>query len=576
MTPITKIINKYPALPFLILLVLGFTVFGPALHGEFVSDDGVYIFENPAIKDISDLKAIWESFNTRFLPGLTFALNYHFGGLNVFGYHLVNLLCHILTAYLVYYFIRLTFLTPTLKETPLARESGSVAFFASLIFLTHPVQTQAAVFVAQRLVLFATASYVLTVICYARARLTSQKRYYWAGLIAMMIGMFSKENIFTVPVAVCLYELFFFSGDGRRWGQRLRPALPFFLLWLLLPIVFLISRPEQAAIDLKAQMAGRFINWDYFFTEINVLRTYLRLLLIPVNLIHEYDYPIARGFWQPGTVYSICLHLALLGSAFYLFKKNRVFSFCIFWFYITTSVEAIVVSIVNINVIYEHWLYLPMVGFAFFLAYAVHAFFKNRQRMAWAAVLLIALYATGAHQRSQVWRTELGFWQDTVKKSPGRPSPHFALGRAWEFRGRLDLAEQEYLKALSINPEYDQALNNLSGIYLKRGDHVKAKELLMRIISFDPDFGKAYNNMAYIHYLEGDDRRALDFYEQSLARQGPYPEAHFYMGRCWLNLGQPGRAQEHLEKALALHIKRKEHARAKEVRLFLEDSKSSP
>src|SRR3989338_7425511 len=101
------------------ILGLGVISYSTSLNGEFFSDDYKVIVNNPAVKDITDIKEIWRSFNTRFLPGLSFAFNYSLGQLNPWGYHLFNLICHILVSFLVYQFVYLTFQTPALINTSL-------------------------------------------------------------------------------------------------------------------------------------------------------------------------------------------------------------------------------------------------------------------------------------------------------------------------------------------------------------------------------------------------------------------------------------------------------------------------
>ena len=568
MSLFSKTFNAKKVLPYLALLFLGFLIYSNVLNGEFVSDDHTYISINPAVRDAGDIRAIWASFNARFLPGLTFALNYQWGGLDVFGYHFVNILFHVLASFLVFRFILLTFQTPALKDTPLAQDSISVAFLSSLIFLCHPIQTQGVAFVTQRCVSMVTACYLLTIIFYVLARIRFKRRYYIAALGTSLVGLLCKENIITIPLTLCVYELFFFKGEGRKWVQRLRLVIPFFFMWLLLPLILMQDRPGSV-LEMKDQVLFRSIDWNYFFTEINVLRTYLRLFILPVNQVHEYDYPLVRGLFELPTIYSVCLLTALLGLAYYLFLRKRAMSFCILWFFITTLPEFMVVSLSNRNLIYEHWLYLPMVGFAFFLSFAVHAFFKNKQRMRWAAVVLIILLASATYERNKVWQNEIRFWEDVIKKSPDKATPYFAIGIAYDHKGYEQQAIQAYYKTLEVDPDFAMALNNLGGIYLKKGEYAKAMAFFKKILDITTEFPKAYNNIAYINYLEGNYEEAIRYYRESMARQEPYADGHFYIGRCFLEVGHYVEARDNLQKALSLYQKRHELEKAKEAELLI-------
>src|SRR3989338_2731972 len=122
----------------IIIAALAFLIYSNALGTSFHFNDYVTILENPAVKNFHNLKFIWEVFNTRFLTGLSFALNYSIGKFDAFGYHLVNLITHILAAVFVYFLALLTFKTPSMKGHSLSQKAQAVALFSALIFLAHP------------------------------------------------------------------------------------------------------------------------------------------------------------------------------------------------------------------------------------------------------------------------------------------------------------------------------------------------------------------------------------------------------------------------------------------------------
>ena len=74
------------------------------------------IVNNFAIRNIHNLQNIWNFLPCRFILYLSFAFNYHFNGLDVFGYHIFNLAVHLVSAILVWWLTLLTFSTPAMKE----------------------------------------------------------------------------------------------------------------------------------------------------------------------------------------------------------------------------------------------------------------------------------------------------------------------------------------------------------------------------------------------------------------------------------------------------------------------------
>ena len=132
------------------LSVFGFIIYSNTLHCPFQFDDTLCIVSNPSIKSLSNLQSMWIYYPTRLLAFLSFAINYRIGGLDVFSYHIVNLLIHVTNAFLIWCLTILTFRTPAIKDNKISKFSYEIAFFSSLIFLSHPVQTESVTYIWQR------------------------------------------------------------------------------------------------------------------------------------------------------------------------------------------------------------------------------------------------------------------------------------------------------------------------------------------------------------------------------------------------------------------------------------------
>ena len=315
----------------------------------FQFDDQISILGNPAIKDVGNLKAIFLFSPTRFFTYGTFALNYYFTELNVFGYHIINLIIHICASLLVMWFVTLTFATPAAKDTRPAAHKKSLAFLAALLFAVHPVQTQAVTYIVQRLASLATLFYLLTMCLYIQGRLlqlsgTARKlsiSLFCAAAVSAIIGMFTKETVFTLPFAILLYEFCFFRSTFiYNW----KFLVLVFTFCLLIPLIIF----STGSIDfdkLRAMQEGPdgivYISpLEYFFTQFRVLITYLRLVILPVNQNLDYDYPVAHTFFNAQTLASFLALLGFFAAGIWAFAKNRIISFAIFWFLLTLSIES--------------------------------------------------------------------------------------------------------------------------------------------------------------------------------------------------------------------------------------------
>ena len=524
----------------LVLTIVGLAIYSNALHGEFISDDYLTVVDNQSIRHIQAIGEIWKDFNTRFLVGLSFAVNFCLGQLNVFGYHLFNILLHIAVSFLVYRFVRLTFATPRMRNDVLQPHARRWSFYAALIFLCHPIQTEGVAYITQRAVAMATFFYLLTLILYIRGRLQQKWIYSVGAWLAMLVGIFTKEMIVTLPFTILIYENFFLRDEKYSWRNSLKRLVPFFILSGVIFYVFLKDQPGSV-LNLKRQIAAQTFNWNYFFTEINVLRTYLRLLVFPVKQNLDYDYPIAMNVREPGTLFSLFLLLGLLVFAFQQRARRRLLSFAVIWFFITTSVEVMVVSIVKRGVIYEHWLYLPMVGFAIFLCAALGYFFENENSFKRIMVGIIIVFSLLTFQRNRIWQNEIVFWEDVVEKSPQKASAYLGAGIAYQrkellpqavlsYRKAVDLYEQEG-NDLSVNDKvyYSRVCNNLALTLYLLNQKSEAWETIQKSLNVFPFNVEAWNNMGVIAYHLGKYEEAISAFQRSVELQGKYPKAEDYI-----------------------------------------------
>ncbi|MCR4336467.1 MAG: hypothetical protein NUV91_01490 [Candidatus Omnitrophica bacterium] len=498
----------------LTITIIGFAIYSNVLSGEFLSDDYKVIVENPAIRDLSNIREIWETFNTRFLVGLTFAINYHFGKLDVVGYHIFNVILHLINTFFVYQFLLLTYQAPALKNNPPRSRAPELAFYSALIFLCHPIQTQAVSFVTQRFVEMGTLFYILSLLFYAKARLTKKRRYYIATGVMMILGFLSKEMTVTIVAMLWVYEFFFVGSSCGEFWKKIKAWLPFVVVTGVFPLVFLQNQPDSVW-GLKEQVSTNSFDLRYFLTEINVLRTYLRLFILPISQIHEYDYPLVQEVWEFRTILSILVLFVLVIVAFRQFHKQRLISFAIVWFFITTSVEITVASIVDRSLIYEHWLYLPMVGFAILLPVVLCAFFEDSRSVKRLMIAIIFVLSLLTYQRNFVWQAEIGFWQDNIKKTPNIPQAHWGMGEAYQRKRLYRQAYDSYQKAISflkgedeLTPLgerfYSALYSNLATVSFKLCRDDEMFQYFEKSLELDPQNTKTLNNLNQI----------LHFYEQ--------------------------------------------------------------
>lgn len=519
-----------------LIVLAGLLAYMNTFRVPFVFDDLTNITGNQTIRSLSDVMSGWDEI--RFLGIFTFAINYRLHGLSVAGYHLFNLTIHITSALLVFWLVMLTMKTPLLRESRLCQSGWwpqAIALFTGLVFVVHPVQTQAVTYIVQRLASMATLFYLLSLVMYAWWRLRADAEasgsgrrtflnlkdkgvlIFAASLVSALLAMSTKEIAFTLPFVVALWEFAFFRGNA---GKRVLHLLPFALTLIVIPLSLLInSRPLTSAAGFAETPSAP----DYLFTQTRVIVTYLRLLVLPINQNLDYDYPVYHTLFEPAVLISTVFLLALVGVGVLLWRLSgrnsdqaplRLVSFGIFWFFITISVESSFIAIAD--VIFEHRLYLPSIGLVIAVVAAGGTMARSLKRkvpfpgkvmVVLAAVIVTALGAA-AYSRNHVWGDAIRLWGDTVSKSPGKARPHQVLAYYYYDAGLVAEAESENLKAISIKPDYADALNSLGVIYLDSGRYEEAEVILKRTLEVSPGFIDAHFNLGMVYLKSGQLEKA--------------------------------------------------------------------
>ncbi|MDH4161421.1 MAG: tetratricopeptide repeat protein [Nitrospirota bacterium] len=496
----------------MLFMVIGLALYGQViLHGEFLFDDFEYIVNNPMIADVLSRGSMSDP---RYVGYLSFSLNHAVAGEDPVGFHLFNVLVHIANSLLVFavagqlFNILSGFAVPT-------RMTRQAAFLAALLFLVHPVQTQAVSYITQRFTSLATFFYLLTTWLYLSARIRLERyegsgrahAFYALSVLSAVLAMKTKEIAFTIPFMLLLFEALVLNPSKLHHRKRFLYLAPFAAACLIIPLSLLgpdlgISRPDDGIAEVtraaKLHDLTSYPVLPYFFTQIRVVVVYIRTLLLPVGLRAVYDLPISYTFWDARVIASCMLLLTLAGGAFFLWRKGsaagkggesslaaRMIALGIFWFFIALSVESSVIPIKDI--IFEHRIYLPSVGFlmagATLLSHMSERLLRSRGRLltVGAPVVLLAVpLATGTYVRNEVWTDELKLWQDVVQKSPAKAIGYNNRGVSYAKRGAFESALEDLTKAISFYPKNinerakwenaDLNAENLARVLSSRGD----------------------------------------------------------------------------------------------------------
>lgn len=565
-----------PYIQVLIILAVGFAIYFNSLGVPFQFDDNSCLVHNRAIRDfgyffdhsrlrlLPILQDIKNNFVLRPVAYFSFAINYKLHGLAVWGYHVVNIAIHLLNALLIYLLISLTLSTwhfsNRLAESN--RLLRTMPLFAALLFVAHPLQTQAVTYIIQRITSMSTLFYLAAMVLFVKARLSkhglTSNSCYLLSVASAVLAMETKEIAFTLPLIITLYEWIFFSGDLKK---RILRLVPFLLTMAIIPYkvsqLATVHPSNNSVIGNAINLINfkNFSSWDYLMTQFGVITTYLRLLVLPIGQNLDYDYPLETRFFQSSVLQPLLLLILLFGVAVYLqFRSgtrdsenplSRIVSFGIFWFFITLSVESSIIPIEDF--IFEHRVYLPSIGIFMAFIAAIGMLYKGPTHITAVSPvtvilsIVLAMLSISTLRRNAVWKNEVTLWQDAARKSPYKARPHTNLGLALLEAGRFDESIRESETALTLDYTNGAAHNNLGVAFLAQKQFDSAARHFVTALILLPQDTEALVNLSLVQIEQGKLEQARVNIEAAMRIDPGYSKAHAALGSL---LEKEGRIEE--------------------------------
>lgn len=441
--------------PFALLLAV-LAAYGNSLHGTFQFDDYNVIVNYDAVHS-------WAAWYADFAHGLrpllklSYTLNW-VAGLDVLGFHLFNICVHFLNVLLIYALA--TRLFANCFDTDPQRKHW-VAMFAALLFAVHPVYTEAITYISGRSMSLMTLFYLAALLAYIKC--SEERKAVWlyvASPVLFIMAVATKETAITLPFALLLWEVCF--SPARPFKNMIRNQAVHWIAFLLLALLLLFNERYW---QLMAFSAGLHSVKENLLTQLHALTYLLGQLLLPWRSNIDPDLPVIiawKQVWLDGLFW-----LMLLTMAGWNLRKRPWLSFALGWFVL--QLFPLFVFLPRLDVANDRQLYLA--GWAMLLPIAAGfagLVANNRFRNAVAATVVLAL-AVLTLVRNEAYRSEVALWEDTVRNSSHKARPYNNLGYAYLMKGNLAQAEQAYLTAIDLNPDYWQAENNLAKLRGNQG-----------------------------------------------------------------------------------------------------------
>ena len=478
-------------------------------------DDDRYVFKNAMIKEVN-AENVKEMFTKTYfrnyqpLVHLSYALDYKIFGMNPKGFHLTNIILHIVNSLLVFLFAFL-----------LLKDDRS-ALIIALIFSVHPIQVESVAWVAERKGLLCALFYIPALIAYIQ-HLRRQKL--WLYLLTMFFficAILSKPTAITFPIILILIDYY----EERLTSRKLIEKVPYFLVAGVFTLMIIHA---QGTVGMKMYDGFSTVISSIFF-KFYTIAFYAGKLMVPVELSVHYIYP--SGFSYAS--FEFAVSIAVIG-ALILYIKNfsrisRTINFGIL-FFVAGIIPVLRIVPVGDTFAAERYMYVPMIGFFIAFIAALKPVISKHERLrrllVASGVLYLLVLSGVTFTRAKIWKHDFMLWSDVLENDPDNGRAHYNVGYIYYGRSEMEKARHEFklsLETMPNDPRVNLAYANI--LYLRDGDEAAAAVHYKRsLLTSRPEEGTlnpALNNLSTIlisagRYAETEElmRKFQDDYEYS-------------------------------------------------------------
>ena len=436
-------VQKTPAPVFprwapVVIALAALIVYAGSFSGPFVYDDRGTVTDNRTIEDIWSLGVLAAPHETpvagRPVANLSFALNFTLGGRDVTGYHVVNLLIHVLCGWTLFGIVR--------RSQP----SVHAAFAVALLWTVHPLASEAVNYVTQRTESLMALFYLSTLYCAIRAAAGGGRgRWEAAAVIACALGMASKESMVTAPLAVLLYDrVFLFDSLQDALRSRRRLYLGLASTWLLLAAL-VWSAPRNLSAGFSAHEADV---WTYLLNQAVMISRYLWLVIWPRDLVLYYGWPVSLTLGQ--VLPQAALIVSLLALTVFALRRYPRAGFLAALLFLTLAPTSSILPIAT-EVGAERRIYLGLMAIVALAVFAYRQIVSSSHLRTGALAVLTVLLGIGTVGRTAEYQSSLRLAETTFERWP-TAAAHSMLGTELAAAGRLGDAESHLRAAAPVHP----------------------------------------------------------------------------------------------------------------------------
>lgn len=481
----------------LILLIISIIIYAPSFNGPLFFDDVDFVEKNEYVHKLNLMPELFtknifsDSFFYRPLQFATYSLIYQLFNTAPFPYHFVSLLFHFGCVVLLFYLLK------DLKF------NKYICFFASLLFLVHPVNTQAVSYISglgEPLGLFFI---LLALLIYRKDKFFKNKTLkYTLFTLSIILAILAKERS-----AIFIALFFIFDISFPKEDQDKKTRYIFYIIPAVITLMYFLFR--RFFLELSFPIAGDIYSTNIivrFYTFLYAFWEYLVAIFFPMNLYSEHTFLVFQDIFSFRQIIALIIIISLIIISICRFKKHKVLFFSFFWFMFALLPSSGIIPIAYS--MKEHWIYYSMIGFTIGFTYYFFKIIKNKKIAATLFIIICILLSMRTFSRNIEWSDPDIFWKNELKNNPQSENAILEIAAKYYHEGDIDKAISLYEYGIKVmtSSRLSQVYINLAYIYQTKGNINKSITLYEKGLEIDPYHEYALNQLSQYYYKKDTEK----------------------------------------------------------------------
>ena len=518
---------------YLVLIFVTFAVFRQVNKYDFVNiDDSVYVTENSHIQSGITLNGFRWAFSTTYaefwhpLTWLSLMFDYHIYGLIAGGYHLTNVILHIMNTLLLFWLFK--------------RMTGAIwrSAFVAALFALHPLHVESVAWISERKDVLSAFFWMLTLCLYVYYTEKPAIRRYLFVLFSFVCALMSKPMVVTLPVVMILLDYWplerFQSCKSDLILWQLKEKIPFFILSTVFSVITLHSQHSGSV--------KYFSSVSWIANAPVSFVTYLEKTFWPHDLAVFYPFSDQLPVWQ---VLGATMLILVISTAVIVAVKRLPCLFVGWLWHMITLLPVIGIIRVGNAAMADRYTYLPLIGIGIMLAWGIPFLFPRediRKKILFPAeIAVLAILAVLTWQQCCYWKNSINLSSHALLVTKSNYLAHNSLASALNEEGNFYEALYHFNKAIHIMPDYTDAYFNRGNAYAKMGQYQHAIDDYNKAITIKADYAYAYNyyyNRGIAYANIGQYQRAIYDFNEAISLKPDFANLYNNRGNAYFVLGQ--------------------------------------